>query len=164
MKSYANENILTPHKSNSSGGILRAALPGALFGGILLIAYFLIVKALGYHHQTNLRWINFVIIVPISAFAISSYIRNTKGKTYLSAFIHSISACLGSYFILAIFMLIYLLIDQSFMNELRNLAYPELQLNQLSIFLLIMGEGVLGSVVVSFVVLQFFKDSVRNAA
>ena len=161
MKTISNDNAITRRQSITAS-ILRISVPGAMVGGILLILYFVIVKSLGYQLQTNLRWINYIIVLPVSAYSIIKYINTTTEKSYLSAMLHSIVSCLGSFVILALFMFIYLFVDQTFMYQLHQLAYPELQINQLSIFILIIGEGILGSVLVSFIVLQFFKYRIRD--
>ncbi len=163
MKTISSETELSLDQSKS-GRIFRVALPGALAGGILLIAYFLCILVVGYHTQTNLRWANFVLIIPVSIFTINRYLKSSTGRTYIEALGSSIMACLGSFFILSVFMFIYLNIDVSFMDLLYQRALPELELSPLSIFMLIMFEGMVGSTIISFVLLQYFKDRIRNVA
>lgn len=152
------ENQLRSHRS------LRVALPGAIGGGILLVGYFLIVMSIGKHQSTDLRWINFVLIIPVILITIKRYLKSGSGKTYVDALMSSIISGIGSYAILSLFMFIYLNIDHEFMNMLYQQAYPELALNPLSVVLMLMFEGAVGSTIISFVILQFYKDHMRNAA
>jgi len=163
MKTISNETGLTLNQSKT-GRLLRVALPGALAGGILLIVYFLGVRAIGYHENTYLRWLNFVLIIPVSLFTINRYLKSGTGKTYLEALASSIFACLGSYSFLSLFTFVYLHIDVAFMEMLYQKAFPELDLSPLSIVILLVFEGAVGSTIISFVLMQFYKDQMRNAA
>lgn len=144
--------------------VARIAVPAAIAGGIVLIIYFLIVKALGYYLQTNLRWINYILMIPVSIYAVQKYISSSSGKTYLEAMVVSIIAYSGAYFVLGLFMFIYLSIDVQLMNHLYQLALPELQLNPIGVLMLLIGEGVIGGAVISFIVLQFFKNQISKVA
>lgn len=163
MTQYS-EKTGTYSNNATSNRVVRIAVPAAIAGGIVLIIYFLIVKAMGYYLQTNLRWINYILMIPVSIYAVQKYISTTSGKTYLEALWISIIAYGGAYFVLGLFMFVYLSIDVQFMNHLHQLALPELQLNPIGILMLLVGEGVIGGAVISFIVLQFFKDQIRNVA
>lgn len=163
MKQYSDKTE-TYSNNATTNRVLRIAVPAAIAGGLVLIIYFLLVKAMGYYLQTNLRWINYILMIPVSIYAVQKYISTTSGKTYLEALWISIIAYGGAYFVLGLFMFVYLSIDVQFMNHLHQLALPELQLNPIGILMLLVGEGVIGGAVISFIVLQFFKDQIRNVA
>ncbi len=163
MKTISNESEISLDQSRSRR-IGKVALPGVLAGGVLLIVYYLIILAFGKHTNTDLRWINFVLIIPVLLLTIKRYLKSGTGKTYVEALMSSIVSGIGAYAILSLFMFIYLNIDHKFMDMLYQQAYPELALNPLSIVLMLMFEGAVGSAIISFVLMQFYKDHMRNAA
>lgn len=163
MNTYPDKIADYSHPSTSSY-IYRIAFPAGLAGGLSLIVYFLIIKALGYYMQTNLRWVNFLIVIPVMIYAINKYVNTATSKTYLETLVVSAISCIAAYFVLGIFMVGYLFYDTALMEYLYQSSLPELQLTQLSVFLIIMMEGIVGGIVLSFVFLQFFIDRIRKAA
>ncbi len=163
MANYSNKNA-TYSGSDNKINSLSIAVPASIIGGIVLIIYFMLLKFGSYHLNTNLRWFNYLLLVPGVFYTLNRYVVAASGKTYLQAFLVSFISILGSIFILAIFMTIYLYIDHPFMEQVYQSAFPELQLTPMSVFLLLIGEGVIGGLILSFVVLQFFKDRIHNAA
>lgn len=163
MNTYP-DKIVDTSQSSTSSYVFRIAVPSGIIGGVLLIIYFFIVRSLGYHMQTNLRWINFLLVIPVMIYVINKYIHVATSKTYLETLVVSAISCITAYFVLAIFMVGYLFYDTSFMEYLYRSSLPELQLTQLGVFLIIMMEGIVGGIVLSFVFLQFFIDRIRKAA
>jgi len=163
MSTYPDKSIeyIQPTISNY---ITKISLPAGIVGGVLLIIYFLIIRSMGIHMQTNLRWVNFILIIPVVIYSLNKYVDYAHAKTYLKAFVVSWASSLIASLSLGIFMVVYLFADAEFMNFLYEQAYPELQLTQLGIFALIMFEGLIGGVIISFVTLQFFKDRIRKVA
>jgi len=144
---------------------MAISLPAAIAGGIILIAYFLILSMLGLETVTELRFINFILLIPIVIYSLRTYVNTAHGKSYLEAFRVSILSFFGSYLILAVFMLFYLLvIDKVFMAYLQEYVIPGVKLNAFGAMALIIGEGAIGSVILSFVILQFYKSRIKRMA
>lgn len=163
MNTYP-DKMIEYSRPSTSNYAFRIAIPAGIIGGFALIVYFLIIRLLDLHLQTSLRWINFLLVIPVMIYALNKYINTATSKTYLEALVVSITSCITAYAILALFMVGYLFYDSAFMEQLHQASLPELQLTYLSVFLLIMLEGVVGGVVLSFVMLQFFIEKIRKAA
>lgn len=142
---------------------LTIALPAAAFGGILLITFFLLIRLLGYESITALRFLNFVLLIPVIIYSIKKYINTIHGKSYLEALRVSAIAFAGSYAILAMFMFFYLMvIDPAFMVYLNQTAVPGIKLNAFGVMALLLGEGCIGAVILSFVTLQYYKVHLKR--
>lgn len=162
MYNYSNKIIEPSATRNPS---ISIALPGAIAGGIILIVYFLLISMLGYQTSTPLRFLNFVLLIPVIIYSLKTYVKNVKGKSYLEAFKIAVFSFFGAYLILAVFMFFYLVvIDRELLVYLRTYVVPGVKLNAFGAAAMIIGEGAVGAVVLSFVVLQFFKDSLRRVA
>ncbi|MDQ3051482.1 MAG: hypothetical protein M3Q95_11395 [Bacteroidota bacterium] len=144
---------------------MAISLPAAITGGIILIVYFLLTTLLGYQTVTELRFLNFVFLIPIVIYSQRSYVNNVSDKSYLECLRVSFLSVMGAYAMLAAFMVFYLfVIDRSFMIYLQEYAVPGVKLNPFGAAALILGEGTIGAVILSFVTLQFYKDRIKNMA
>ncbi len=162
MHNYENKVIEPSSFRNSNKSIV---LPSAIAGGIILIVYFLLISMLGYETSTSLRFLNFILLIPVIVYSLNSYITKAHNKSYLEAMRIAIFSFFGSYLMLAIFMFFYLiLIDRELLVYLRTYVVPGVKLNAFGAAAMIIGEGAIGAVVLSFVVLQFFKDRIRKVA
>jgi len=138
---------------------------GSVTGGIILVLYFLIISMTGYNTITGLRFLNFILLVPLVVISLRRYIENATGKSYLEAFSVSFLTFVGSYVILSLFMILYLTaFDRDFLEYLQNSAAPELKLNAFGVAALLIGEGIVGGIISTFVILQFFKNRIRKFA
>ena len=137
-------------------------LPAALMGGALLVTYFLLISLIGYEGHTGLRFVNYVLLVPVIIYALSTYVNTVHKKSYMEAFRVSVLSVLGSYAILALFMFIYLMVlNPDFMTLLQS-QLPTLKLNAFGVVALLMGEGSIGAVVLTFVAMQHFKTRIKR--
>lgn len=162
MHNYS-EKIAAPATTRNPN--IAISLPAAIAGGVVLIIYFMLLSLFDLQGQTELRFINFVLLIPVVIYSIRTYMKNFHNKSYLEALRVSILAFWGSYAILAAFMIIYLLIiNPSFMEYLQTYAVPGVKLNAFGAAALLIGEGSVGAVVLSFVTLQFFKDKLKRMA
>ncbi len=144
---------------------MTISLPAAIAGGVILILYFLLLSMLGLQEVTPLRFLNFVLLIPVVIYSIRTYLNNFHNKSYLEAFRVSVLAFWGSYAILALFMIVYLLaINPAFMVYLQTVAIPGIKLNAFGAAALLIGEGIVGAIVLSFVILQFYKDKLKRVA
>ena len=139
------------------------ALPASLMGGALLITYFLILALLGYETVTELRFFNFIIMIPVIIYALSTYVNSVHKKNYMEAFRVSVLSFMGSYVILAVFMFLYLMVlNPDFMTYLQTVQFPTLKLNAFGVFAMLMGEGSIAAVVLTFVAMQHYKTRIKR--
>ena len=137
-------------------------IPAALMGGALLVTYFLLISLIGYEEMTGLRFLNFVLLIPVIIYALSTYVNTVHKKSYMEAFRVSVLSVMGSYAILALFMFIYLMVlNPDFLTYLQA-SLPMLKLNAFGVAALLMGEGSIGAVVLTFVAMQHFKTRIRK--
>ncbi len=162
MYNYQNKIMPSTAYSNPNMAI---SLPAAITGGIILIVYFLLTTLLGYQTVTELRFLNFVFLIPIVIYSQRSYVLNVTDKSYLECLRVSILSVIGAYALLAAFMFFYLfVIDQAFMQYLQEYAVPGVKLNPFGVVALLLGEGSIGAVILSYVTLQFYKDRIKRMA
>ena len=162
MYNYQNKTTINPELVNRNPNI-SIALPAAAFGGALLISFFLLMSLLGYETMTGLRFLNFILLIPIIVNAIKNYVNTVHGKSYLEAFRVSVLSFAGSYVILAVFMFVYLMvIDPALMVYLNEHAVPNIKLNAFGVTALLLGEGLIGGVLLSYVTLQHYKDRLKR--
>ncbi len=162
MYNYSNK-IMAPSTIRNPN--IAISLPAAIAGGVTLILYFLLLSILGLQEVKPLRFLNFVFLIPVVIYCIRTYVNNFHNKSYLEAFRVSLLAFWGSYAILALFMIVYLLvINPAFMVYLQTYAVPGIKLNAFGAAALLIGEGSVGAVVISFVILQFYKDRLKRVA
>jgi hypothetical protein len=162
MHNYHSKAIPT-HETATRNPNLSIAIPAAIMGGTILITYFLLIALMGYETVTQLRFVNFVLLIPVLVYAIKTYLNTVHRKSYMEAFRVSVLSYLGSYAILAIFMFIYLMVlNPDFLTYLQVQAFPLLKLNAFGVMAMLLGEGSIGAVVLSFVVLQYFKSRIKR--
>lgn len=126
------------------------------------MTYFLLISLIGYEEMTGLRFLNFVLLIPVIIYALSTYVNTVHKKSYMEAFRVSVLSVMGSYAILALFMFIYLMVlNPDFLTYLQA-SLPMLKLNAFGVAALLMGEGSIGAVVLTFVAMQHFKTRIRK--
>lgn len=139
------------------------ALPAALMGGTILITYFLIVALLGYEKVTRLRFFNFVLMIPVIIYSLSTYVNNFHRKSYMEAFRVSVLSYVGSYALLSLFMFVYLMVlNPGFLVYLQTEQFPFLKLNAFGVVAMLLGEGSIGAVVLTFISMQHFKTRIKR--
>jgi|SRR5688572_23494044 len=162
MHNYHNKIVHHPASERKNPNF-SISLPSAILGGAMLITFFLLMSLMGYETTTGLRFLNFVILIPIIIYAQRSYLTHFHAKSYMEAFRVSMLAFWGSYAILAVFMFIYLMvIDPAFLTYLQKFAIPGIKLNSFGVTALLLGEGMIGAVLLSYVILQYFKARIKH--
>jgi hypothetical protein len=139
----------------------RYGIVSGLITGAALIAYFLLMQALGYAHILELRFFNFVIVGIGICVAIRKFkAALNEGDFYLQGWAQGIYTSAVAVITFGIFMGLYL----SFSN-IELLAYIQQNaasgqpLNGFSIFLAIFMEGMAGGFVMTLAAMQYFKTS-----
>ena len=143
--------------------MVKSALPYGLWGGLALIAFFLIMKLLNLHTQTLIRGVNFLILVPFVVACLNHYSKDSKHSYYLKSLLVGYYTFLVSYILIAAFMFVYLsFIDNTFMELLQEKNAFYVNLSPLSVSLLLLMEGAVMGIIISFVTMQYFKSRTRN--
>jgi len=164
MLNYQNKAAINPDVPRRNPNI-SISLPAAAFGGAMLITFFLLVSLLGFETATGLRFLNFVLLIPVIIYSVRTYVNTMHQRSYLEAMRVSILSFIGSYAILALFMFFYLMvINPAFMDYLNQTVVPSTKLNPFGVFALLLGEGCVGAVILSYVVLQYYKDQLKRMA
>ena len=113
--------------------------------------------------MTALRFLNFVLLIPVIIYSLKKYVDTVHGKSYMEALRVSAFSFVGAYAILALFMFFYLMvIDPAFMVYLNQTAVPGIKLNPFGVMALLIGEGCIGAVILSFVTLQYYKVRLKR--
>ena len=159
------DKFVSYSENDSSYSVSAISLLGAVTGGIILVLYFLIIAMTGYHTTTGLRFLNFILLLPLIIISLRRYVENVTAKSYFDAFRISFMTFLGSYVILAFFMILYLtVIDADFMEFISVNMIPDSKLTVFGVAALIIGEGFIGGALVSFLIIQVFKNRIRRFA
>ncbi|MFZ6051124.1 DUF4199 domain-containing protein [Halocola ammonii] len=126
-----------------------------------LIAYFLIMKAIGLEDNLYLRIFNFIIMAGGVWMAQSTYFKNKADSfSYFSGlgvgFIASVVAVIG----FVIFMSIYIyLIDPSFIEVMKNSEMWTQDVTPGTAAFAVAIEGIVSGAIISFIGMQYFKST-----
>ncbi len=162
MSKYPDKYIsFTEHKPLSS--VFTISFLGAITGGIILILYFLILALTNYYTILGLRYLNFMLLIPLIVISIKRYLNTTYDKSSFEAFVISFLTIVGSYCLLAVFIVVYItLIDRNFLHYVQNHLPGNIYLDVPVIAFGLLAEGIAGGVVLSFILLQFFKKRMNE--
>ncbi len=124
-----------------------------------LLAFFLIMKAVGLLNTYELRAFNILIMGGGIYYAIKSAIKNNPNFDYLKGMGTGLLAGISASLAFAIFNLLYLLIlDPEFMVEVTERRPFSEYLNPFTVALVILMEGVASGVIISLGLMQWFKS------
>jgi hypothetical protein len=134
-------------------------LKAGLFIFLGLLAFFIIMKAVGLIHNLELRALNLLIMASGVYFAIKSIKKVNSDFDYFKGIGTGVLAALSSSIGFAIFNVIYLLvIDPAFMLEIKETEPFSNYLNPLSVAVVIFMEGASSGALLSFGFMQWFKS------
>lgn len=125
--------------------------------------FFLIVNGIGYGHVTGLRVVNILFVILFSSLLAKSNWMSDQGIEYVSNFLSIITANIINVVLCMIGFVVYTsLIEPDYLDTIsRGLLWsPENSIAQILIALFF--EGVAGGVVVSFTVMQYWKNKKRQ--
>jgi len=141
------------------GSIEKNALRYGIITAISLIAFFFIMRALGLIDQYELRALNIIFLFSGVYLSVRNY-RKSKTATYLGGLGTGLFTSVIALAIFAAFIMIYLAgIDPAFMESLREYEYFGQYLNPYIAGAVIFLEGSISGLLVSFILMQFYKRS-----
>lgn len=125
-----------------------------------LISFFLLMKGLNLHEILALRYLNFLFLFAGIIFVLYQYQKKnaTKGVDYFTGLKMGIRISLLAVIPFAIFMGIYLVVDENFMNYIKHTAdfgnylTPGLAAGSILV------EGVSSGVIITYMSMQYFKE------
>jgi hypothetical protein len=139
----------------------KVSVKYGLITTILLIAYFLILKVLGWHSNPWFRMLNGIIVAYGIYIAIKNYkLISGTTFTYINGFKTGLLTGFLATFIFAIFMAIYLFhLDVEFMNNLLKDWFQDNNRGGGILIFIILIEGMSSTTVLTLLFMQIFKNS-----
>jgi hypothetical protein len=146
--------------------IERTAIVAGLFISIAMTLYFIIMAAAGFAHVAELRFLNFVIAGAGAAAAIKYFNNKTNRHIqYLEGLTLSFVAIAVSSVLFSLFIFFYFSqINPGLLNVIRTDA-PMMgkYLTPFSASVAVIAEGVVAGLVLSFTLMQYFKDDTLHS-
>lgn len=134
------------------------------FGMIILfflIGFFFLMKLIGLVHIVELRSLNFFIMVAGVWLAIKAYKKDQpNGIAYMDGLGLGIRTILYAVIPFALFILIYLSVDTSFMESIRLNEMFGAYLNPFVLSFLIAFEGAISGFFIAYTILQYEKCNI----
>lgn len=133
----------------------------AIKNGLLLtsslIGYFLIMKLLGLHYHTEFRIFNAVLVVYFIHKSIKQYYSTSNNNDYITALLTGIITNSIAVIIFSLLAPLYLMFDPEFLTILGNDGLWGNQLNINRVIMILLMEGLPSGLIVSFVIMQYYK-------
>jgi len=140
---------------------LRISRKNGLLLGALLIAYFLIMRAVGLGHNYYLRAFNAVLVIFMMYQGIKSYrqfLESEKYGTFFELFKLTMRTAFIGISVFSVFLAIYLdLIDSAFMSEIAIMEGTSPYLSPVSVVGIVFIEGLGSAFVLSYLLIQATK-------
>ncbi len=124
-----------------------------------LIGYFLVMKLVGLVHITELRMLNFIFLVGGIYMAIRRYGENNESMTYLKGIAIGFLTSAVAVIPFALFIFIYLQLDQGLLNYIREHDQFGQHLNSYILSFIIGFEGFFSGMILTFIIMQYMKRS-----
>jgi len=139
----------------------RIGIKYGLLTSLGLVAYFLLMQAIGLGHIIELRFLNFIIL----AYGIYYAIMKLKTEVpqddfYFKGLAEGVMVSIISVVPFAVFVATYLAyIDPNLMNEIRQNVHISGNINTLSAFVVVNLEGCSSGVLITYVAMQYFSST-----
>jgi hypothetical protein len=142
----------------------RVGIKYGLLTAAGLIGYFLLMTLLGLSHIVELRFLNGVIMAIGITMAIRAYKISVHGQiAYLQGFgVGTITAVVATTLFAALMVLYIKIAGEALINTLSTQQYlgdKVLSTPGVVVFIVLMLEGVISGVMISFIAMQWFKRS-----
>ena len=129
-----------------------------------LIVYFLIMHFIGYSHRVELRLLNLLILVTGVYLALKKFKETHDSQLhYFRALVTGVAtAAIGS-FIFAIFLFVYMSVDDSLMQSIIENEPMGRYLNPYMASFIVALEGVFSGLLVTFILINYVHTDEVNA-
>jgi hypothetical protein len=150
------------HKNNSNESIHEICLKNGILTAILLVASFMSLCALTNKLQINqLSAANLFIMAFGVYFALENYSPTGKGKSidYFEGFKIGLYTVAVSVILHAVYIGVYTSIDDSPLNYMKAGGLWKLHIDAFSASCLVLFEGMVGGLILTFCMMQYFKKN-----
>lgn len=140
---------------NSSFILKYAAL---MYAGIA--GFFLIMMLFDLEHVTGLRYFNIVIVAGISILLAKAYSKGTNKIPYLDGLMVIFATNMLAVIVSAISLVLYVrFFDPTLVDDLKETMFFAGEITMAKVAGAIFMEGAASSIIVSFAIMQYFKDN-----
>lgn len=130
----------------------------SVIGGILFIAYFLLMQLMGLAHVTILRFANYLIFVLIGIFELQKIREKCNNQIYyLQGFGINIITGIFSFMIFGVFVFIYSYFDPFFIDTVSRMYPASASFAHYNAVFLVVSEGIAYSAILSLCLMQYYK-------
>lgn len=144
----------------------NVALAGGLFIFLGMVLYFLIMKFAGFAHIPELRFLN-VLIAAAGGIGVIKYYNSNAYKRikYLSGFMLSFITIMIGSIVFSIFIYCYFsFIDPQLLHVISiDAPMTGIHISPFTTLISIISEGAVSGLVISFILMQYFKDDELHA-
>ncbi len=144
---------------NNKYTIQDIAIRYGLMTTVGLTAYFLICKLVGLVHILELRGLNAMFLVGGIYMAIRRYKKYNDSATYLEGMGIGLLTSAVAVLPFALFIFIYLQLDQGFLNYIKEQDSFGQHLNPYILSFIIALEGFFSGMILTFIIMQYMKRS-----
>ncbi len=140
---------------------LRISRKNGLLLGVLLIAYFLLMKVIGLGHNYYLRAFNAVLVLLMMQQGVKAYRQNLESEkygTFFELFKLTMRTAFIGISIFSVFLAFYLdLLNPAFMAEIKTMESTSPYLSPVSVVGIVFIEGFGSAFVLSYLLIQAVK-------
>jgi len=144
---------------NNKYTIQNMAIRYGLMTTVWLIGYFLIMKLVGLVHILELRTLNFMFLVGGIYLAIRRYKKHNDSTTYLQGIGIGILTSAVAVLPFALFIFVYLQLDQGLLNYIREQDQFGQHLNSYILAFIVGLEGFFSGMILTFIIMQYMRKS-----
>lgn len=143
----------------TSPSIEKIGIVTGLFTSLALIAYFMLMKAIGLVQILELRFFNIIIVAVGVCYGIRKLKRELhEDEFYLKGIMQGFYISAVAIISFALFISVYLsYFDLSLLKYIRQKINVGWSITGLTIFLTIFMEGMASAVIITFAAMQYFK-------
>jgi len=136
----------------------KLALRYSIALAVSFVLIYIAARITGLYKITALRFINYIIYYPVGFAAIQKAYRQNEGYIdYFNGLMIGFLTSIMGQFWFALLFFIYLHIDTAFLNYLATELPKPLMYPRLSVFFVMMIEGIGMSAILSLTLMQYFK-------
>ena len=143
---------------------MKLVLKYSIIATVGYVIIFLLMRLMNLHYIVGLRGLNYVLLFIVTAFAIKTYKEESQDQmSYLEGFLTSFLITNVSFTLFPFLMYIYLkFLDRGFLEFIVNYSPMGIELSPLSAALLLFFEGHSVGIVISLILMQYFKKNVNK--
>jgi hypothetical protein len=144
-------------------GVMGRTIKYGVFMFMAIGGFFLAVNGIGYGYITELRVVNILFIILFSNLLARKYWIEEDGIEYVGNFLSILSANFVNVLLCMIGFIVYIsMYDPEYLNTVSNGLLWSSESSLAQVLIALFFEGMAGSAVVSFAIMQYWKDRKRQ--